>query len=57
MLIEQGVDVTAQNMIGETPLHAASSHGQVEVARMLIEHGADVTARSEERRVEKECLE
>ena len=33
--------MTAQNDNRETPLHPASYIGQVEVARTLIEHGAD----------------
>ena len=32
---------------GSTPLHLASSVGHVEVARVLVEHGADVTDRDE----------
>jgi ankyrin repeat protein len=34
-----------------TPLHLASQEGQVEVARMLIERGADVTAKTRMGRV------
>ena len=44
MLIERGVNLTAQNNDGDTPLHLASYWGQVEVTRMLIERGADLTA-------------
>ena len=46
MLIERGVDVTAQNNDGWAPLHLALVYGEVEVARMLIERGADVTAQN-----------
>jgi ankyrin repeat protein len=41
MLIERGADATAQNNDGETPLHLALQMGQVDVARMLIECGAE----------------
>ena len=45
MFIELGVDLTAQNNEGETPLHLASQEGGVvEVTRMLIERGADLRA-------------
>jgi len=44
LLIEHGVDVTAQDGSHSTPLHLASSLGSLEIVRLLIEHGADVTA-------------
>jgi ankyrin repeat protein len=50
LLIEQGVDVTAQDEAYSTPLHFASSSGVPEIARLLIEHGADVTARDRSHR-------
>ena len=38
-------NVNSQDFPGfVTPLHVASGHGRLEVGRMLIEHGADVTA-------------
>ena len=40
--------MAAQNKDGETPLHLASLSGHVEVARMLIEHGADVAAQNKD---------
>ena len=50
MLIESGADmpVAAQNKDGETPLHLASQYEEVEVVRMLIERGADVSAQNKE---------
>ena len=41
MLVEHGADVSAQDEDGRTPLHWASSRGDVDVARMLVERGAD----------------
>jgi ankyrin repeat protein len=48
MLIERGVDVSAQDKDGQTPLHLASQRGQLELARMLIEHDADVSAQDKD---------
>ncbi len=39
-------DVIAQNKDRKTPLHLASEQGQVDIAHMLIEHGADLTAQT-----------
>ncbi len=36
----------AQNKDGKTPLHLASEQGQVDLARMLIECGADPMAKT-----------
>jgi Ankyrin repeats (many copies) len=45
VLIERGVDPAVQVKDGWTSLHLASYWGQVGVARMLIERGADLGAR------------
>jgi ankyrin repeat protein len=45
LLIEQRVEVTAEDEMDSTPLHMASSSGFLEIAHLLIQHGADVTAR------------
>ena len=39
-----GVDVSAADQDGQTPLHFAVQNGQEAVARLLIERGADVAA-------------
>ncbi len=59
MLVERGVDVSAQNKDGQTPLHLVfqweclfsirpgmSSHP--EIAHILIKHGADVSAQDKD---------
>jgi ankyrin repeat protein len=40
-LVERGLDVNAQDCDGNTPLHLALSPFQREVARHLIDSGAD----------------
>jgi len=40
--IENGADVNARNYKGDTPLRYAMVFGNVDVARTLIEHGAQV---------------
>lgn len=47
LLIAAGADVREEEAIGDTPLHAAASNGNVEIARQLIEAGADVNRRTE----------
>jgi ankyrin repeat protein len=41
-LLEQGADVNATNMAGETPLIWASLKGHTETVKVLVEKGADV---------------
>ena len=42
MLFERGVDLTAQNNDGRTPLHLTSYCGQVDITCMLVGSGADL---------------
>jgi ankyrin repeat protein len=45
-LIEAGGDVNARcGVTRATPLHMAARRGRAEIARVLLEHGADVQAR------------
>ena len=44
-LIEEGADVNAKDNYGNTALMWASQHGYIEVAKLLIEAGADVNLR------------
>jgi uncharacterized protein len=45
-LIKQGTDINLRNNLQETPLICAAFAGDVEVAKVLVESGADVNAQS-----------
>ncbi|KAF3905818.1 Ankyrin-2 [Arthrobotrys entomopaga] len=50
VLLENGADVGARiSSTGYTPLHKASEAGNLEVARRLVDKGADLDAKSERR--------
>jgi ankyrin repeat protein len=38
--------IHTDNRHGNTPLHYASQNGHIEIAKLLVEKGADVTAKS-----------
>ena len=44
-LLQQGVDVNGRNALGDTPLKAAAYTGQAGMVRLLLEFGADCTAK------------
>ena len=44
LLLQSKADVNARNKGASTPLHAAAQNDEVECGRILIRHGADVTA-------------
>ena len=46
LLYRHGAVVDIQGLNEYTPLHAASSHGQVDIMRWLLDHGADANARA-----------
>jgi len=49
LAVEHSEDVNSRSFTGgETPLHLNSRSGYVDVARILIKHGADVAARDED---------
>jgi ankyrin repeat protein len=41
-LLDRGSDVNERNISRETALDAASRYGQLEIAKLLIERGANV---------------
>lgn len=42
-LLKAGAIVTAQDNLGNTPLHVATTYGYDEIAQLLIEYGADTS--------------
>ena len=56
-LLENGADVNARTESGCTPFYLASAgKGNVEIGRILLEHGADPTVECHDRPVSKEFL-
>ena len=47
LLLERGADVNTRRNDHWTPLHAASYSGNVEIVRLLLDHGADPEANAE----------
>src|SRR3989454_1416685 len=45
-LVDAGIDLSANNKLGETPLYVAAEKGQLEMAKRLIAKGADPKART-----------
>jgi len=46
LIVEHSQDVNARGFFSDrTPLHIASRHGDVELAQVLLEHGAEIDAR------------
>jgi len=46
LLIAEGADVNAKNVVGQTPLHCAAMAGHKEIIELLIAAGADVNAKT-----------
>ncbi|KAN0142123.1 Ankyrin repeat-containing domain protein [Lactarius tabidus] len=44
LLLERGVDVNARRKDSWTPLHSAAFKGRLEIAQVLLKHGADANA-------------
>ncbi len=49
-LIEAGADVNAVQQDGATPLHEAAAIGNLALVQLLLEHGADASARDAKQR-------
>jgi hypothetical protein len=47
-LLAEGVEVDCRNGVGQTPLMLAAVRGEAGAVRLLLEHGADPTARESE---------
>lgn len=47
-LLEAGADVNARDRGGHTSLHWACWYGHTDIARLLLEHGADPNVREED---------
>ena len=52
----QDVNVTTTETKGNTALHYACAFGDVELAKWLIENGADTTAKTEAGKTPMECI-
>lgn len=50
LLVERGSDVNARQAGGFTALHAAAQHGNAQLERYLLEHGADAAAATDDGR-------
>ena len=47
MLIQFGIDIDAMSKLGRTPLIHSAMMGEYKIAKMLIEHGADIHVKPE----------
>ena len=45
---DEPLTVFSRNICGDTPLHLAAHHGDLDAIRVLIENGADANARGED---------
>jgi ankyrin repeat protein len=50
LIVEHSQDVNARCFDEDTPLHVASRRGDVKLAQVLLEHGAEIEARDGRRR-------
>ena len=57
MLVEAGADTDAETETGFTPLHMAAGQGNLEVARILVDAGADLGAKCCNRQTAEDLAE
>ncbi len=57
MLLSREADPNAVQAGGWTPLHSVAAHGREEIASLLVEHGASLTAKSEDGRTPLEMAQ
>lgn len=55
-LIKAGANINAINQLMETPLGIATNAGSIEIARLLLQHGADMNINGIEKLIENELL-
>lgn len=55
LLLEAGIDCNVQRERGETALHHAIRTGELEIARMLLAHGADPRIRDIDGKASYDC--
>ncbi|GFP54312.1 inversin [Trichoderma asperellum] len=46
LLVKEGADIEAKDMIGRTPLYCAVGEGHEDVVKLLVEKGADIEAKN-----------
>jgi hypothetical protein len=46
LLLQNGAEVNAKNIVGSTPLHWAAIQGHVDILHLLVENGADLEAQN-----------
>ena len=49
-LLDRDADINAEEFNGQTPLYIAARNGQLEFARMLLEHGVAIDTHCEDGR-------
>ena len=47
LLLENGINVNAEDKDGDSPLHSASYSGNLEIARVLLHHGANANVKND----------
>lgn len=46
LLRESDIDIDAKTQVGMTPLHLVCMNGGLEMCRLLLRHGADITSKT-----------